>query len=331
MGKVVLGFSGGVDSAVAAHRLLGAGEETLGLFLDVGVAGAREDAERTAAQLGLPLTVRDAREELSRLVCQPFLEGYLQGRTLNPCLLCNPVLKLRLLLDYADEIGAERIATGHYAMVQNGALYEGRMPNDQSYQLCRVTRAQLSRLTLSLGEMEKTQVRAEAEAAGIPIAHKPDSMDICFVPDHDYAAWLERRALMPGPGDALFRGEVVGRHKGIHHFTVGQRWGELYHERRLYVSEIRPRTNELVLALWDELFHTEVDATEMNWLIDEPTAPFRARVRVRHTRWEMPECTVTPAPDGVHITADSPLRAPARGQTAALYVGKRVVGAGEIL
>ncbi|MDD3334511.1 MAG: tRNA 2-thiouridine(34) synthase MnmA [Eubacteriales bacterium] len=330
MEKIALGFSGGVDSAVAAKRLMDAGYSVVGLFLDVGVHGAREDAIRTAAYLNLPLEIWDRRDELSRLVCQPFIEGYLQGRTLNPCLLCNPVMKLRALTEYADEMGAPWIATGHYAVVKDGALYAGRPQNDQSYQLCRITNEQLNRLILPLGAVEKRQVRTEAKAAGIPIACKPDSMDICFVPDHDYAAWLERQAPMPGAGDAVYNGTVVGRHGGIHHFTVGQRWGETENGRRLYVTAIHPETNRLELALWEDTFAAEVRATAMNWLVPAPKAPFRAQVRVRHTRWEMPNCDVTPTASGVIIRADSPFRAPARGQTAAIYVDGQVVGAGEI-
>ncbi len=331
MRRVVLGFSGGGDSAVAAKRLLDAGDDVTGLFLDVGVAGAREDALRTAERLRLPLNVLDARSALDERVCGPFLRGYLEGRTLNPCLLCNPALKLKALIEHADAIGAPFIATGHYAVARDGALYTGHPSNDQSYQLCRITNAQLDRLLLPLGGDEKPLVRAEAEAAGIPIAHKPDSMDICFIPDHDYAAWIERRVPAPAPGDALYRGAVFGRHNGIHRYTVGQRWSEDCNGRRLYVSAIRPEKNEIELCLWEELFRSEIDASDMNWLAPIPDAPFRARVRVRHTRWEMPECTVALTATGAHITADSPFRAPAKGQTAALYAGDRVIGAGEIV
>ena len=332
MQKVILGFSGGVDSAVAALLLVRGGYDVRGVFLDVGVAGAETDARRAAESLRLPLEVIDARSALETCVCAPFAQGYLRGETLNPCLLCNPAVKFRMLLERADALGAEWIATGHYARLENGALYMGCPDKDQSYQLATVTRAQLSRLLLPLGGMEKPRVRELAAQAGIPIAQKPDSMDICFIPDHNYAAWLERRGGAPGPGSCVFRGEVIGRHEGIHHWTVGQRWGELYHERRLYVSKIVPETNTLEMALWEDLFRCEIDVRDMNWLIDPPQEPFRGCVRARHTRWETPDCTVTPREDGtLHIVTDTPLRAPAKGQTVAVYDGQRLLGGGFLL
>ena len=329
MKTVILGFSGGVDSAVAALLLRREGYDVRGAFLDVCANGAAEDAIRTAEYLRLPLEVIDARSALEENVCRPFAEGYLRGETLNPCLLCNPSVKLRTLLERADAQGAEYIATGHYARLENGAVYMGCRDKDQSYQLATMKKEQLARLLLPLGALEKPRVREIASEAGIPIAQKPDSMDICFIPDHDYAAWLERRGGAPGPGPCVFRGETIGRHEGIHHWTVGQRWGELYNGRRLYVAKIIPETNTLEMALWEELFSCEIDARDMNWLADAPREPFRGRVRARHTRWETPDCTVTPLEDGrVHIVTDTPIRAPAKGQTVALYDGERLLGGG---
>lgn len=156
-------------------------------------------------------------------------------------------------------------------------------------------------------------------------------MDICFIPDHDYAAWIERRSPVPAEGDAIFHGEKIGRHLGIHRYTVGQRWKDDYNGRRLYVSAIDPHKNEIELSVWEELFHVELFAENVNWLAPAHEDNFRARVRVRHTRWEMPECDVSVTPKGFRVLADSPLRAPAKGQTAALYVEGRVIGAGEIV
>ena len=329
MQKVILGFSGGVDSAAAALLLTRAGYDVRCVFLDVGVQGAEADARRTAEFLGLPLEVLDARCALEECVCRPFAEGYLRGETLNPCLLCNPAVKFRFLLERADAQGAEFIATGHYARLENGALYMGCPDKDQSYQFAMITRPQLSRLLLPLGGMEKPRVREIAAEAGIPIAHKPDSMDICFIPDHDYAAWIERRGFTPQPGPCVFHGEVIGRHEGIHRWTVGQRWGELHNGRRLYISRIIPETNTLETALWEDLFKAEITVRGMNWLIDPPQAPLRGRVRARHTRWETPDCTVFPGGNGtVRIVTDTPLRAPAKGQTAAIYDGERLLGGG---
>ena len=332
MEKVVLGLSGGVDSAVAARLLMQQGYAVHGLYLDIGTPVARQDAIDTAAFLDVPLTVQDISAELEQQVCAPFVDSYLRGETPNPCILCNPAVKFKSLIDCADAVGARYIATGHYARAANGALYKGQPSNDQSYMLCRLRRSQVERLILPLGNYEKAQVRAMAEDFGIPVAHKPDSMEICFIPDKDYIGWICRRTEAPGPGELLFHGEVIGRHEGIHRYTVGQRWPGLRDGRKMYVSEIRAEQNRVVLALWEELFKTEVRARDMNWLIDPPETPIRASVRVRHTKWENPDCTAAPTDDGgAIITCDAPVRAPARGQAAVLYDGDRLLGGGFII
>ena len=331
MEKVVLGLSGGVDSAVAARLLMQNGYQVHGLYMDIGTQEARQDAVDTAAFLGVELKIADNSARLEEHVCRPFLEAYLKGETPNPCIMCNPAVKFKTLIDYADEIGAAWVATGHYARIIDGALCKGLPANDQSYMLCRLKRDQVRRLVLPLGGYEKRQVRALAEEFGIPVAHKPDSMEICFIPDNDYIGWIRSRSTFPGPGELVFHGQVIGRHEGIYRYTVGQRWPGLLNERKVYVSEIHPRENRVVLALWEELFQTEVHAREMNWLIEPPDRPLRATVRVRHTKWENPPCTVTPTPEGgAVIICDEPVRAPARGQSAVLYDGERVIGGGFI-
>ena len=331
MAKVVLGLSGGVDSAVSARLLQRAGHEVLGLYMDTGGEDARADAIRTAEFLGISLKVLDTHQALEENVCAPFVAAYLRGETPNPCIMCNPSVKFRSLIDYADAQGAEFVATGHYARAEGGAIYRGMPANDQSYMLCRVRRDQAARMLLPLGSYEKAQVRALADEFGIPVAHKPDSMEICFIPDKDYIGWICRRAQVPGDGDVVFHGEVIGRHAGIYRYTVGQRWPGLYNERKLYVAEIQTQENRVVLALWEELFKTEVRAREMNWLIDRPEAPIRANVRVRHTKWENPPCTAQAVGDGAIIHCDEPVRAPARGQSAVLYDGDRLIGGGYII
>ena len=203
--------------------------------------------------------------------------------------------------------------------------------NDQSYMLCRIRREQLERLTLPLGRFEKTQVRRLAEGFELPVAHKPDSMEICFIPDKDYISWLAARAELPPAGNFVFHGEVIGRHDGIYRYTVGQRRPGLYNERKLYISAINAETNEIELALWEELFKAEVTAHDFNWLCEAPTEPVRATVRVRHTKWENPPCTAYVEGDKVRIVCDEPVRAPARGQSAVLYDGDRVLGGGFIV
>ncbi|MBR0207418.1 MAG: tRNA 2-thiouridine(34) synthase MnmA [Oscillospiraceae bacterium] len=330
--KVVLGFSGGVDSAVSAALLRRAGWEVVGLYLDNTDENARRDAVDTAAFLSIPLEIRDVRAELEEKVCAPFCQSYLRGETPNPCILCNPSVKFRALLETADRLGAEAIATGHYARAEGGALYKGQPSNDQSYMLCRLRREQLDRLVLPLGGMEKTETRALAERLSLPVAHKKDSMEICFIPDKDYVGWLSRRGELPPPGDFIFHGEVVGRHEGIVRYTVGQRKAGLIDGRKVYISRIDAGTNAIELALWEELFKTELTARDFNWLIDVPAGPIRAGVRVRHTRWEEPACIATPIGEGrVRIECDTPVRAPAPGQSAVLYDGDKVLGGGFIV
>ena len=331
MSQVLLGFSGGVDSAVSAVLLRKAGHEVIGLYLDNSSPEELATAKNAADFLGLELHVLDVRSELEEKVCRPFAECYMAGQTPNPCIICNPGVKFKNLLAMADELGAEYIATGHYAKAENGAVYKGQPSNDQSYMLCRLTRAQAQRLVLPLGGFEKTQVRAMAEEFGLPVAHKADSMEICFIPDKDYIRWLGERTALPPAGDFIFHGEVIGRHEGIYRYTVGQRRPGLYNERKLYISRIDAEKNVIELALWEELFKTEVYARDFSWLIDVPKEAIRASVRVRHTKWENPDCTVYAEGELVKIVCDEPVRAPAAGQSAVLYMGDRLIGGGFIV
>ena len=202
MSKVVLGFSGGVDSAVSAVLLQKAGHEVHGVYLDNAEESARLDAVSAAERMGIALTVIDVKRELEENVCRPFTEAYLRGETPNPCIICNPSVKFKTLIAVADRIGAELVATGHYARAENGTLFKGMPSNDQSYMLCRLTREQAARVTLPLGSLEKTQTRALAEEFGLPAAHKPDSMEICFIPDKDYIGWISRTPPCPALGSS---------------------------------------------------------------------------------------------------------------------------------
>ena len=331
MSKVVLGFSGGVDSAVSAELLKKQGFQVYGLYLDNTDEAARLSAVTAAEQRGIDLKVLDVKAQLEERVCRPFTEAYLRGETPNPCILCNPTLKFKSLMEYADAVGAEFVATGHYARAAGGRIYKGRPANDQSYMLCRLTRQQAERALFPLGDYEKAQVRQVAEELGLPAAHKPDSMEICFIPDKDYIGWLSRRAAMPPEGDFVFHGQVVGRHEGIHRYTVGQRRPGLMDGRKVYISRIDLVSNRIELALWEELFQTEVTARDFNWLIEPPRSPICASVRVRHTKWENPPCSAVVEGDRVRIRCVEPVRAPAAGQSAVLYDGEQLLGGGFIV
>ncbi len=328
--KVVLGLSGGVDSAVSARLLMERGFEVSGLFLDIGSETARKDAVAVADHLQIPLEIVNITAELDELVCRPFAEAYLCGETPNPCIICNPTVKFKALLSQADKTDAHYISTGHYAKAMDGGLYKGMPSNDQSYMLCRITKEQLERVIFPLGDFEKAQVREIAEKMDLPVAHKPDSMEICFIPDGDYAAFIERRGIVPPEGDFVdTQGKVIGRHRGIHHYTVGQRRGlGIAAGKRIFVSEIRPATNEVVLSDGDELFVSSIAVSGINWLL-EKDVPFRANVRVRHSKLETP-ATVTPDGNSATVEFEAPVRAPVRGQTAVFYDGDRVIGGGFI-
>lgn len=331
MSKVILGFSGGVDSAVSARLLQQQGFEVLGVYLDTGMPEQCRETEQAAGTMGIPLTVVPVKALLEAHVCRPFTEAYLDGRTPNPCILCNPAVKFMSLLREADRLGAPYIATGHYAKSVSGGICKGHPDNDQSYMLCRLTREQANRLLLPLGPYSKKEVRALAEQMGLPAAHKKDSMEICFIPDKDYLGWLSARAVLPGPGPLVFRGEVIGTHEGLCRYTVGQRYPGLIHERKVYISKLDPGTNTVTLALWEDLFTTTVRANAFSYLYDIPEGPFEATVRVRHTKWENPPCTVYREGDTVRMECASPVRAPAPGQSAVLYQGERLLGGGFIV
>ena len=331
MGKaVVLGLSGGVDSAVAARLLQAQGYTVYGHWLDIGLGG-REDAQTVADQLGIPFSTGDIRQDLETHVMAPFYADYLAGRTPLPCALCNPTVKFPALFHRAAEVGADYVATGHYAQIQwNDAgqpqLYRGAHRNDQAYLLARLSRSYLGRLLFPLGAFEKSQVRQLARDFGLPVAEKPDSMEICFIPGGDYAAWLERRGATPPPGNFVDRsGTVLGRHKGIHHYTIGQRKGlGIPAETRLFVSELRPADNTVVLSDGSDLMADTIWGADLNQLFDLP-AGCDVTVRVRHSKGEAP-ARFFPTSNGARLDLLAPVRAPTPGQLAVLYQGDLVAG-----
>ena len=328
---LVLGLSGGVDSAVSA-LLLRESYQVYCLWLDIGLGGG-EDAAAMADWLGLPFEKKDIRRELEHFVCQPFVEEYLAGRTPLPCARCNPLVKFPALLQKAEELGGGYVATGHYARVTQGPegrilLRKGQPANDQSYMLGRLTQSILRRTVFPLGGYEKVQVRALAAQRGVPVAHKPDSMEICFIPGGDYAAWLDARAQTPPPGDFVDReGRVLGRHKGIHHYTLGQGRGlGISGPHRYFVSDIDPAHNTVTLSDGSDLSARRVFCTHPNWIsIPGLEAPMEVTVRLRHSRTETP-ARLHPWKDGVALELAVPARAPTPGQLAVFYQEDIVVG-----
>lgn len=334
--KVLLGLSGGVDSAVAATLLQRAGYEVLGHWLDIGLGG-EDDARAVADSLGIAFSTGDIRKELEQQVCIPFAEEYLAGKTPMPCARCNPAVKFPALFQAANAQGADFVATGHYARVRKNdegeaCLYRAASQNDQAYMLARLPREYIPKLLFPLGDYEKTQVRDLAREFGIPVADKPDSMEICFIPDGDYAAWLDRRGETPPPGNFVDKnGAVLGKHKGIHHYTLGQRRGlGISAANRLFVSEIRTSTNEVVLSDGGDLFAKTVCCQDLNFLAEiadgQPIG-----VRLRHSKTESPATIHLKEGNGAELRLLSEARAPTPGQLAVFYDGDLVLGSGWIV
>jgi tRNA-specific 2-thiouridylase len=337
MERIVLGLSGGVDSTVAAKRLLELGYAVEGVWLDLGF-GSPAAAERAAAELGIGFSVFDAADAHERLVRAPFGEAYRRGLTPNPCAVCNPRVKLPSLLAAADKLGAEKIATGHYAAVRRGET--GRMEllasggrKDQSYMLALVPQEQLERLVLPLTGLEKPEVKSAAAASALSAAGEKESQDICFIPDGDYGAWLERRGLGRPEGDFVdASGRVLGRHRGIHRYTVGQRRGlGVSWESRLYVGELRPEREQVLLCPAEDLLVTEVRAEAVNWVSVSPRQePFPAEVKLRHSRQRTGALVLPEADGSLSLRFSEPVRRPAPGQLAAGYMGDLLLFGGSV-
>lgn len=328
--KVVLGLSGGVDSAVSASLLLEQGYEVYGHWLDIGLGG-REDARAVAERLGIEFSTGDIRRELEEEVMGPFQRDYLAGRTPLPCARCNPTVKFPALFRRAEEVGARYVATGHYACIEKNEageafLTRGAHRNDQAYMLARLPKAWLERIIFPIGGFEKTKVRELAHQYGIPVADKPDSMEICFIPDGDYAAWLDARGTTPPPGNFVDKsGHVLGQHKGIHHYTIGQRRGlSIPAAHRLFVSALRPEDNAVLLSDGTDLMADRVTGEDLN-LLAELSAGDEVTVRLRHSKNEN-RAKFYPAEGGAVLELIEPARAPTPGQLAVFYRGDRVLG-----
>jgi tRNA-specific 2-thiouridylase len=306
------------------------------------------DARRVAEELGFPFYVLNLEKDFERDVVEPFVDSYLNGETPIPCVACNSRLKFASLDRLAQSLGCEKVATGHYARVEfDGAENRYRLlrgldaRKDQTYFLWELTQGQLSRVMFPLGEMSKPEVREIARARGLAVAEKAESQEICFVPDGDYAGFIDRyleaegrAAEAPGAGEIVdARGRAVGEHAGVHRYTVGQRRGlGVAAERPLYVVQIDARRNRVVVGAEEELLGREFEAAGTNWIaFDEPADPVRAEVRVRY-RHEAAPATIEVAGGGrARVTFDEPQRAITPGQATVFYRGDEVVGGGWIV
>jgi tRNA-specific 2-thiouridylase len=352
--RVIVGLSGGVDSAVAAALLVEQGYDVVGMMLrlwnDDGcetenrccTPEAMDEARKVAGRLGIPFYALDAQDLFFREIVGYFLSGYERGVTPNPCLRCNPITRWGFLLSEGEAIGATALATGHYAQVHYAAdgfprLYRGVDANkDQSYVLAFLTPAQLEKTILPLGGMTKSEVRAKAAALGLSVAHRPDSQDLCFLGDKSYHDFLRR--LIPHslrPGAIVTRaGKQIGRHEGLPLYTIGQRKGiQVASPDPLYVLEKDRANNRLVVGRKEELGRSEFWVRKPNWLVPEseiPTEAFSCQVKTRYKAPLVEARVEQIAVDLLRVICSEPGRDITPGQGAAFYMGDMVLAAGEI-
>lgn len=353
MKKALIAMSGGVDSSLAAKLMKDKGFDCIGCTMklyhneDVGIERSRtccslddvEDARSVAYKLGMPFYVFNFTEAFRDTVIRKFIESYEKGITPNPCIDCNRYMKFDKLFERVKILGCDYIVTGHYARIeeQDGkfvlkkALDETK---DQSYVLYSMTQDQLAHTMFPLGGMRKTEVRAIAQVCGFVNAEKPDSQDICFVPNGDYASVIElQTGKRPVEGNFMDKqGNVLGRHKGVIHYTIGQRKGlGISSTEPLYVCGICPASGNVVLGSNDDLFSREADVSDFNWISGEvPGGEFRCKAKIRYRQPEQWATVLPTGADTVHITFDEPQRAITPGQATVLYDGDIVLGGGTI-
>ena len=355
--KVVVGMSGGVDSSVAAYLLKEQGYDVIGVTMQIwqdeepeqveengGCCGlsAVDDARRVAEVLGIPYYVMNFKKEFKQHVMDYFVEEYLHGRTPNPCIACNRFVKWESLLQRSLALGADYIATGHYARIDQ--LENGRYSlktsvtaaKDQTYALYNLTQEQLSKTLMPVGEYRKEDIREIAIQKGLPVAHKKDSQEICFIPDNDYASFIEREAgdRVSGCGNFVTKdGIVLGQHKGITHYTIGQRKGlNLAMGHPVFVTEIRPETDEVVIGENEDVFTKELTCNRLNFMaIEDIKDTYRALVKIRYSHKGAMATLHRIGEDEIRCVFDEPVRAVTPGQAVVFYEDGYILGGGTIV
>lgn len=354
MKKAIIAMSGGVDSSVAAYLLKKDGYYCIGatmrLFIneEIGIKTEKsccslddvEDAKSVAKRLEMPHYVFNFTDEFEKKVIEKFVSSYETGATPNPCIDCNRYLKFEKLFQRMKELGFDYVVTGHYARIEeeNGRFLLKKakdLTKDQSYVLYQMTQEQLSHTIFPLGNLKKEETRKIAEENGFVNAKKHDSQDICFVPDGDYAKFIEnyRKKTYENGNFVDKNGKVLGMHKGIIRYTIGQRKGlGLSLPEPMYVLKKDVEKNEVVLCNNSELFSKELDVNDVNWIaFDNPPESFSAKVKIRYNQVEEPAKITVTGKDAIHIEFEMPQRAIAKGQAAVIYDGDTVLGGGTIM